>query len=220
MQRAGATGVFQGQSQGGDQQQADHQTGGEHQFRQWGGQLFHKMLGRFQAQGEIAVIEQMQGDFLLQRRDGLAGFAPVDRRAVFQQGSTEVAVVEVAEQCVHQALDAKHALHETVEDTFALLVGDIQRGIENKAATALYQGEAIGKARFASGFGLHGQLIVGVARGQPELLRGFVALHGFDPAHCQIGAQPLNGLIAFEVFQRELTVERPFVPRNTPAVVP
>ncbi|MNY02535.1 hypothetical protein D3C86_1351070 [compost metagenome] len=59
-----------------------------------------------------------------------------------------------------------------------------------------------------------------MGRGQAELPGRFVALQGFDPAHAEVGIEPLDGLVALETFEREAAVEQPFVHRDAPAVTP
>ncbi|MCY1523739.1 hypothetical protein D9M68_586450 [compost metagenome] len=220
LQGAGAAGVLQRQGQGRDQQQAGEQAGAEDELRQGRAELFHQLRGGAQLQGEVAVVEQVQGHALAQVGEALWLRLVVDGLAGLQQQDAEVAVVEVGEEFVHQRLDTEHALEEAVESPLARFVGDIERRIEDEAAPTLEQGEAVGHLRLATGLGLHGEVEVGVVAGQAKAPGGLVARLGQHPAHAQVGAHPLDGLVAGKVLQGEIGFERPLVPGDSPAVVP
>ncbi|MCY1424160.1 hypothetical protein D9M71_398970 [compost metagenome] len=220
LQGAGAAGVLQCQGQCCCQQQAGEQAGAEDNLRKGRAEPLHQLGGGAQLQGEVAVVEQVQGHALAQVGEALWLRLVVDGLAGLQQQDAEVAVVEVGEEFVHQRLDTEHALEEAVESPLARFVGDIERRIEDEAAPTLEQGEAVGHLRLASGLGLHGEVEVGVVAGQAKALGGLVARLGQRPAYAQVGAHPLDGLVAGKVLQGEIGFERPLVPGDSPAMVP
>ncbi|MCY1184028.1 hypothetical protein D9M73_246890 [compost metagenome] len=56
--------------------------------------------------------------------------------------------------------------------------------------------------------------------GQAEADRRLVALLRQHPAHAQVGAHPLDGLVAGEVFQGEVGFQGPFVMGSPVPMVP
>ncbi|MCY1403792.1 hypothetical protein D9M71_189860 [compost metagenome] len=100
-QYPGATGVFHGQAESGDQQQADQRGGPEHHFRQWGEQVRGQAVTGAEFQLEAVVAEQVQ--LRSQHRFMLAIrlLVGVDALAVFEHAHAEALAVRLCQQAFH-----------------------------------------------------------------------------------------------------------------------